>query len=42
MKVARTAVSGSVTDGMVTTEAPPSFGGTTKLTRDEEGDLSMD
>ena len=41
-KVARTEASASVTDGLVTTEAPPSFGGTTKLARDEEGDLNMD
>ena len=41
LKVARTAASGSVGDGLVTTEAPPTFGGTMKLPRDEEGDLDM-
>ena len=41
LKVARTDGSESVTQGLVTTHAPPSFGGTTKLTGDEEGDLHM-
>ena len=41
LKVARTNGSESVTQGMVTTPAPPTFGGTSKLTTDEDGDLPM-
>ena len=42
LKVARVTGSESVTEGFVTTPAPPTFGGTSKATADEDGDLNMD
>ena len=41
LKVARVSGSESVTEGLVTTPAPPTFGGTSKATADEDGDLNM-
>ena len=41
LKVARVFGSESVTEGLVMTPAPPTFGGTSKATADEDGDLNM-